>query len=308
MNRMEVIESIVEEINNISDNMKSEIVVASVLEAGIAPKSIQIENQGNFVRPYSKDLLEASAIDWYRNEAVLRLKLSRNGIYDLLPEGVSHRQQIMDGGSEEVSTLTGWYKVRKSEEASARKFFRPFEQEFFFHSVRLEQEEHDLLYNSSSVFHGFLAEFWNISGELKPEYEIVLLRIMPFLHEIAGDYEKITACLGRILDVEVSYQVEHRTVHFKSENSVLGKSLLGRNFTAGSCVYAVPYTIFNIGPVTAHQLPDFLPGGDADKFIQKFFKYTVPFESEVVTKIEMDTASSAEDELHYGILGYSTTL
>lgn len=308
MNKLKEIESVVEEVSNISDNIKSEIIVAGILDSGISLKNLEIENQGNFARPYSKDLLEASAIDWYRHEAVLRLRLSRNGIYDLLPEGVTHRQQVMDGASEEVSTLTNWYKVRKSEEASARKFFKPFEQEFFFQSVRLEQEEHEMLYNSSSIFHDFLAEFWNIAGELEPEYEIVLLNLMPFIHEIAGDFDKITACLSRVLGVQISHKVEHRTVHFKSENSIIGKPALGRNFTVGSCVYAVPHTIFTIGPVAEDRLTDFLSGGKADKFIQKFFKYTVPFESEIITKIEMDSSSRRDDEINYGILGYSTTL
>ena len=308
MNKRQEIEDVVEEISKIADNIKSEIIVAGILEAGISPREIQIENQGNFARPYSKDLLEAATIDWYRHETLLRLRLSRNGIYDLLPEGVTHRQQVLDEGSEELSTLTNWYKVRKSEEAAARKFFRPFEQEFFFHSVRLEQEEHDMLYNSSAIFHDFLADFWDIAGELQPEYEIVLLNIMPFLHEIAGDYDKITTCLSRILGVNVSYKVEHRTVHFKSENAVIGKPLLGRNFTLGSCVYAVPYSIFSIGPVAADQLATFLPGGEADKFIQKFFKYTVPFESEVITKILMDPSSRTEDEIQFGVLGYSMTI
>ncbi len=308
MSKLEEIERVAEEIRGISDNIKSEIIVAGILKAGISPKEIQIENQGNFARPYSKDLLEASAIDWYRHETLLRLRLSRNGIYDLLPEAVTHRQQVPDGGSEEVSTLTNWYKVRKSEEAAARKFFRPFEQEFFFHSVRLEQEEHDMLYNSSSIFHDFLADFWNIAGELEPGYEVVLLNIMPFLHEIAGDFDKITTCLSSILGVQVSYRIEHRTVHFKSENAVIGKPRLGRDFTLGSCVYAVPYSIFSVGPVAADQLAAFLPGGEADKFIQKFFKYTVPFESEVITKIVMDPSSRAEDETNLGVLGYSMTL
>lgn len=308
MSNRKNIEELVEEISTISDNIKSEIIVAGILKAGVSPTSLRIENVGNFTRPYSKDLLEAAAIELYRNKSFLRLKLSRDGIYDLLPEGITHSQQVRDEGAEELSTLTNGYKLRKSEEAAARRFFKPFEQEFFLQRVALEQEEHEMLLNSSSIFHDFLAEFWNVSGELDSKYETILLRMMPFIHEIAGDLVKIKACLERILNVKVSYSIEHRTQQFKSDYNKLGGCLLGRNFTVGSCLYAIPYTIFNIGPVPNDHLQEFLPGGKIDKFIQIFFRYTIPFETEIITNILIGKEKRKEKDTHFGILGYSTTI
>lgn len=308
MSNRKNIEELAAEINTIPDNIKSEIIVAGILEAGVSPKSLQIENVGNFTRPYSKDLLETAVVEFLRNKPFLRLKLSRNGIYDLLPEGITHSQQVNDGGAEEISTLTQGYKLRKSEEAAARKFFKPFEQEFFLQRVKLEQEEQELLLNSSSIFHDFLAEFWNISGELDLKYETILLRMMPFIHEIAGDFVKIKICLEKILNVNISYSVEHRTQQFKSDYNKLGKCLLGRNFTVGSCLYAIPYTIFNIGPVPKDQLEEFLPGGKIDKFIQIFFRYTIPFETEIISNILIGKEEKKEKDTDFGVLGYSTTI
>lgn len=307
MHRELMNEELAEEISKICDNIRAEVLVARMLEVGASSDDFHVESVGNFTRPYSKDIIEAAVIDWYKT-SILRIKLSRNGIYDLLPEGVTHTQQIIEGEDEEVSALSKGYRLRKTEEAAARKFFKPFEQEFFMQCVNLELKEHEMLLNSSAIFHSFLRKFWNLPANLLQKYEVIMLRILPFIHEIAGNYEKIQGCLEQILNLPVSFKIEFKTVHFDSETNKLGESQLGRDFTVGSCLYAIPYSIFSIGPIPIEKLQSFLPEGEVEEFLKIFFKYTIPLESELVINLVVDKLVERENEAHFGILGYSTTL
>lgn len=300
-------DELAKEITCISDNIRAEVLVARILETGASSSDIQVESVGNFTRPYSKDIIEAAAIDWYK-KSILRIKLSRNGIYDLLPEGVTHTQQIIEGEDEEVRALSKGYRLRKTEEAACRKFFKPFEQEFFMQCVNLELKEHEMLLNSSAVFHSFLREFWNLPANLLQKYEVILLRILPFIHEIAGNYDKIQTCLKEILNLPVSYEIEFRTINVDSKCNKLGGALLGRTFTVGSCVYGIPYSIFNIGPIPTEQLQSFLPEGEIDEFLKIFFRYTIPLESDLVINLVVDKSVGRDRAFQFGILGYSTTL
>lgn len=295
-------------VGSITDNIKAEVIVAAALEAGVPLQDIVVENAGSFTRPYRKDVLGVVPTEAARGRYALKVQLSRNGLYDLLPEALSHTQHLVESAGEGVSALTNGYKKRKKEEAQARKFFRPLENEFFYQGVCLEQEEQELLYNSSAAFYSFLAEFWDIAGELPGKYEASLLRLLPVIHTIAGDFDGIRACLEALLEVPVYYEIDHRSLQLDAEYNQLGKGRLGQSFTAGCSVHAVPFVTYTLGPVRLHQLLDFLPGGAVDQFLQKFLAYTVPFESEVQTRVLSGRYEKQDDDTSFGILGYSATL
>lgn len=296
------------EIAAVTDNVKAEIIVAALLKAGVSLAELQLENAGTFSRPYRKDVLDASCVEMSDHSHAIKIKISRNGVYDLVPEAISHAQQIDEGASRDVKFLTDSYKQRKKEETAARKFFSPFEQEFLFHGVKLEQEEEELLTNPAAVFFRFLSEFWGISGELNAHYQEVLIRILPFIHSISGNLDRIKDCLQTLLEVPVAYSLDHRTQDVKLEHNKLGRGKLGMDFTLGSCVHAIPYVTFIVGPVAQSKLINFLPGGCINNFIFKFFSYTMPFEAETVLQILAENFAPKEGDNSFGTLGYSASI
>jgi hypothetical protein len=304
MNKSEV-QEIIKEIGIIPGNVKGEVIISGLINAGIDPQEIDVENDGSFSRPYRKDVLKVSYRENENNEHNLNIALSRNGIYDLLPEGFVHKQEP---NSNNTKVLAENYKKRRKEEEAARKFFGPIESEFVNYLVNLEQKEQELLYNPSSTFYDFLANFWMIE-KLPQPYEGILLHLLPYMQTITGDFDLICKCLKELLKVQVSYKIEHRSMPFSTDKeSGMGKAKLGRNFTAGAYLHAIPCIIFFIGPVKSDEIIDYLQGGKIFKFLQKFYNYTVPFEVDVDTRVLSEKFVKSEGEATFGVMGYSSCL
>lgn len=300
--------SLVAEVNGVNENIKAEILVAALEQAIEAGQDLQIEHAGSFARPYSADVLGASAFEVAEGSYSLRVQLSRNGIYDMLPEALCHTQQLTQGGMEGVQHMTEKYRKRKHEEALARKFFRPIENEFFFQAVSLEQEEQVLLYHPSSAFYQFLVQFWGIEGQLPAQYEAALLGLLPNIHAIAGDLDRIAGCLSELLEVPVFHQTEHRTLGLEVTNNKLGKGKLGQSFTVGGCVHAVPFVVFTIGPIALELLPAYLPGGTLDNFVKRFLSFTLPFEADAEIRILSGRFEQTKGDASFGVLGFSASI
>jgi hypothetical protein len=304
MNKEEALE-IINEVKAIPGNVKGEVIVAGLVNAALDPNDIDTTNDGSFKRPFRKDILKMTTVESDYDEHSLNILLSRNGIYDLLPEGFCHKQ---DPTTNSTKVFSEYCKKRKKEEENCRKFFWPIESEYVNQLVKLEQKEQELLYNPSTTFYDFLADFW-MMDKLPQPYEGILLHLLPFMQTIAGDFKLICRCLQELFKVPVEYKMEHRSISFGGDKeSGMGNARLGRNFMAGAFVHALPYVVFVIGPVKSNQLKDFLEGGEINKFLQKFYKYAVPFEVDVETKVLSEKFVRTEGDPTYGVMGYSSCL
>lgn len=297
-----------EEIENLKGNLKSEVIITELIENAVSLNDINVLNIGSFFRPFRHDIEKVSLYDTSDGEFKLHLDLCRNGIYDLLPEGVTHRHDTDSSLKGSNNKISESFKIRKQEETSARKFFQPFENEFFFQTVKLEQIERELLHSPVSSFYKFLTDFWGINLKNK-KYENILVRLMPFMHLLAGNYKLICLCLEEILQTKVTSDLSSHTLSFPSgDSSTMGKAQLGYNFTTGSDVYAIPLVTFTYGPIKPSHLKKYLPGGDIYAFLQDFYSKVVPFEADVETKLIAEDNSLSDKDETFGVMGYSTKL
>ncbi len=304
MNKEEALE-IINEINAIPGNVKGEVIIAGLTNAGLNPDDINTKNDGSFSRPYRKDILKMAAVEDDYDDYKLNIVLSRNGVYDLLPEGFCHKQEP---ATSNTKVFSDYYKKRKKEEEIARKFFSPIEGELVNQLVTLEQKEQELLYNPSSTFYDFLADFWMIDNLPQP-YESILLHLLPYVQTIAGNFKLICKCMQELFKVPVDYKMEHRSLSFADNKETgMGQAKLGRNFMAGAFAHALPCVVISIGPVKSNQLSDFLEGGKIHQFLQKFYSYTVPFDVDVETKLISEKFVKAEGDATFGVMGYSSSL
>ena len=205
---------IIGEIESITQNIKAEIIVAHLLNLGLSIKDTTIHNEGSFTRPYRKDILKISAIEYSFDNFELHFSLTRNGIYDLLPEGVSHSQDSVSA-VRNAKTFAADCLRRKKETEEARKFFKPIENAIFHQLVKLEQKEEELLIHDKTSFYEFMIAFWKVKRMPQP-YEGFLVRLMPHMHSFAGNFPLLCICLEKILKIPVKYTIQQRTLSVPS--------------------------------------------------------------------------------------------
>src|ERR1039457_2548459 len=144
---MNDLEQVVNSVNRLLNDIRAEAVAADIIEKGMNPADIVIINDGSFRRNFSRDINYGEVINLDNGQQVLGLHITRDGLYDSLPEGVFHEQSIEPLTSgHDMAKLS---KSQKTEEKYARKFLLPFENEIFYHRIQLEIEEKNLLYRFS---------------------------------------------------------------------------------------------------------------------------------------------------------------
>ena len=288
-------------INKLGIDIRAEVVIAELLENGFSADEIQAYFEGAFRRPSRKDIVSAQEDRGENSKSTLEIHLSRNGLYDSLPEAIFHQP------TDESSTQSGFsttYKKRKQEETNARKFFQPFENEFLHHRVEIERKERDSLNKISTLFDDFLIAFWKIDRDLSPQLLMKLLRLLPFAHRIAGNLNLVTKNLSTILNEQVDYTLSYDTVDAGISKKGLGNARLGQDLIIGGVTALIPKVTIQIGPINPDQVSDYLEGGDINKFLEVFYNYFLPMEMEHETKIKSTKKlSSAQNE--YGRLGYT---
>jgi hypothetical protein len=276
----ESIKIIFDELTPIYQDLKAEILIAEIQEkTDLLEDDFLIKNRSTFSRSYRRDIISVKNNvdkDW------LTLNLSRNGLYDHLPEGLFHSRK-----SSKATSYAAYRTKQKKQEKDARLFFAPIENEFFQQKLNIEKNERKLLYNFSNLKDDFLLDFWNIDCEMPKEFALKLIKILPFSHKIAGDYELTRLSLEKILGVNVKFTRKLRnTLKVKRNRKKQKEHQLGIDMVLNSPDKEIfyPYIEAEIGPIHETKIARYLTKDGILKFIEKFYDYFVPLEMEVDTK------------------------
>ena len=314
---MEKLAEIADLINGIGEDIRAEVIAVNLLDEGTDPESIVIVNKGQFKRGYGKDVLFAETLKLGDYRKVLALYLSRDGLYDGLPEGLFHSFlfESMDSGKE----MAHESRKLKKEEETARKFFWPLEQELFHHRLLLELEERKLLQKlSNKQYQDIFEKFWKIDPGLPAELVSYLILLLPFACMIVGDYALTAACLSDILKEEVRCRVfsalntfsienDHRPV----SNNHLGNCSLGGDLICGDHYAELcPAIEFTIGPLVNSKVDDYIGNGVRVNFLRCFFSYFVPAGFDCTFRIERPVVFhfTLEQGQKSPVMGYNTVI
>jgi hypothetical protein len=280
-------------INRLLNDIRAEVVAADLIENDVNPADIVILPDGSFRRNYSRDINFAEVTKLENGQQVLGIHITRDGIYDGLPEAVFHDQSgdpLISG--HEMAKLS---KKQKLEEKEARLFFLPLENEIFFHRIQLELEERKLLYRfSENLFDDIYPQFWNLDRSLPKKLVSRFVLILHMTNKILGNIELTAQCLETILEEEVKITI---TRHNRKENDLidipgkknagLGYFLLGENFICGNYISDYdPVMEFIIGPLKNSSIEDYLEKGSYSAFLSCFYSFFVPVELDAVTIIK----------------------
>jgi hypothetical protein len=300
------------EIENIPYDIRAEVVSNELLESKLVVQDeISISNHGQFSRAYRTDILGAGIQDDnYDKQEYLNIRLSRDSIYDALPEGFVH-SLTENNTDKSVNQMIKEHKHQKKQEAEARVFFTPFENEIFHYRTKIESVERNFLYklNGSKPL-DFFYDFWGLS----PIYPEILvskfIQLLPYTYQIVGDIELACQCLSSIIEEKVTFKTtSSKEYSDEGEQIKLGENRLGVDFITGKDYmdYSMNLTI-EIGPITNKPYQQYLKNGEIEIFIDCFCEHFFPMEVEVKTVLLINKETEEFNFSKQPVLGYTTRI
>lgn len=288
---------------NIALKLRAEVVVAALVEKEVPFDSIRYEAKGSFKKNYSNDIEKIEV----QSASNVLLSVNRDGLYDRLPEGLFHQTRMQKNST--LTDMVAEHKRYKSEEKSARKFFRPIEQELFRYSVLIEQEERRLTNNLfDATMLQLFQEFWMIDSELPKEPSTMLIRLMPWVATIKGNPELTKKALSLILNKPVDF--EEKLIQHKIETkqaSILGNNALGMDSVLGQDVtISVWNWVFKIKGIPADDMYAYTSQKPYAQLLKKFEEIFIPLEVDVLFDYEVSTTAPSKNISF--VLGYSFTI
>lgn len=301
--KLDELEHIVDELNAIFQNLKAETIVAELKKnSTISNNDFKVNHLSNFRRSHRRDITKVSLSEDHKIE----FNLSRNGLYDYLPESVFH----YPSSDKNIASFQQLRYTYKQEEKDARHFFSPLENEFFLQRLNIEFKEQELLSEFLNLDDQFLINFWDVDATIPRKYLVKLLRLIPFSYKIAGDLELTRICLEHIIDEKVTFRKDYSNKDLiVSEEQIT--NVLGFNFTLHSNKSQFSYPILDIiiGPIEINKLEYYIHKEGLNKFLNVFYEYFIPLEFNLNTKFEVSSESGITlNEEQQPVLGFSTQL
>jgi hypothetical protein len=280
---MKAAKNIAASIKSDLSDIRAEVVIADIIDRGIDLEKIFVIPKGLFNRNYSKDILDVH-VDMVRN--VIAFHLTRDGLYDVLPKGLFH--PVTRLSNKDAKERKKEFEKQKHEELSARKFFSPFDNEFFQKGVKMEVEMIKLMREPWAAF----KRLFLIDPDIPENYSQRFFRFLPFVNEVKGDIKLTANCLSEIIGEKVSfssYYLNKKITLNNSDNySSSGKPSLGESFICGdNLLESITIWEFSVILESDSNLSDYvdLEYGFGRKLITKYYEYFVPVEVEIETKI-----------------------
>jgi hypothetical protein len=231
-----------------------------------------------------------------------------------LPEGLFYQPASERKLMRNATDMAEDYKLNKRNEQAARRFFMPIENDFFLQRIHLEQEECSLLEGlQCGILNDYFVKFWDLDPSIPKLLLVQLILLLPYVCRITGDLDTTTTCLQKLLNEEV-HITEKLPAHTKSEQVFeLGNMQLGINSMCGNTFFE-PYPVLecSIGPLQNSSVADYIENGRMDAFLKTFYRFFMPAEAEVITKVEIQQQKKKmflkTPEHEEPVLGYSSFL
>ena len=299
-------------------DFKAEVTAAEIAALGIPVENIILLMMGAMKRSPRKDVLSVEEeLSAFTHKEYYVVKTPREGIYDMLPEGLFHRLSAHRTANT-VSEIAASIRKRKEEEQHARRFFIPFESainhlrvEMAFYENRFDQRtNYDDL---ASVFSGY----WEIFKYLDARQTDIILHLIPILHDVRDNHPVIETIMNEVFLLPVRLTLRQQAV-MRQETplfSMLGDSTLGADLTTGNEWFnnGEDEILISIGPVTNAVFEDFRQGGNRHRILELLTDYLLPVHLDIVTAFNLQqedrfTQFAAGNQHLNSVLGVDTYL
>ena len=284
--------------NDLNTDYKAITKAAELIENGdFEPDQISILPVGARQSAFAKDLIGHSFYysDSKRKEC-LNIEVNREGLYDMLPEGLFHLPPTGSAGFSEEEMIND-VKNRRAEEKNARKFFMPFESELNYLRTILELYENRLDKRTSynDLTRIFCTE-WKEFQLLDNEQGIIWMHLLPLIHARRNDLVFLGEVLTLLFKIPVMAQltaeIGRQAPIAENMQFRLGEGGLGIDMIIGSSFISDEEEIvISIGPADTDQLIDFMPGTANAYIVDLAVSYLLPVESEVKIALVADAVN-----------------
>ncbi len=303
------------EANLLGTDFRSEVVAANLIQQGYDPEKIMIIRQGAAKRGFSKDI-EKTSLEYSQEDLSdkLVIKTNKECIYDILPEGIFHQPKAKRG-TKDKEDIIDEIKRQRQEEFFARKFFQPFEVELDnllvdFNLFETQYDKRTLHANFIKIF----TPYWPVLKVLGREQAVLLLYIIPLVHQIRNKFKDIEEAMSLIL--ETSVQIKQLKLEQKNSSNLfesclrekrLGVDLvLGNTFDDGQLDLKVI-----IGPLSVEKMEFYLKDPNGIAILNMLYKLFFPAALFVIQEFRLnpkdaDFILSGENKNSY--LGINTFL
>ncbi|AYW36340.1 MULTISPECIES: type VI secretion system baseplate subunit TssG [Capnocytophaga] len=310
---MDRLEQIALEINRFKYDIRAEVLLNNLLQSGeITSKEYVVNHQGQSARSYRFDVLGAQVVDFnYDASQFLEINLSRDSLYDLLPESITHNIKNEKQGKS-VETMIQEYKIRKRQEKAARQFFSPFENEFFNMGVAVESFESATFKElNSDEAPKLLYQLWDIPTYFPKYLASKFIKLLPYTYKIVGNISLASTILSELLGESVQIKDNEFEQYAELNQGVrLGNGIrLGVDLIIGEDYEDyTKHLVLEIGPIKKTSFSEFILNGKILEFIKMYCEYFFPLEVETQVEIIL-----SEQERYFQIkeeqptfLGYNT--
>jgi hypothetical protein len=295
MTRKDAIEIFFNELSANLHDIKAETLANQALQNNVHPDDFVVLSDGRFYREYRNDLYAIDRIDDSWIYQLLQLRLSRSGLYDLVPEGLFHQPYNSDKANSSAAEMAALSRLDRKKEMAARKFFQPVENSFFRQRVLIEQEEENLLAGmDSGLLNDYFFSFWEFPEGLNRRSAMLLVLLLPYAHVITGNLGLMQDCLEILLQEKVTIALVPAGDCVAPGNaSSMGMGELGNDLVCGQ-TFAEDYPCleYTIGPLQHSKPVDYCTGGDNDLLLQVFNNYFAPAEADIIINVEVDRTRS----------------
>ncbi|THU38475.1 hypothetical protein FAM09_17565 [Niastella caeni] len=310
MQRKDAIEIFFNKLSGYLYDIKAETLANQALQHNLHPDDFVVLPDGRFYREYRTDVYAVNKIEDSRLHQLLQLRLSRSGLYDLVPEGLFHQAYNGAKANSSAAEMAAQSRIDRKKEVAARKFFQPVEHSFFRQRVLLEQEEENLLAGmDNGLLNDYFFTFWEFPEALNRTSAMLLVLLLPYAHAIAGNLALMQDCLEILLQEKVTISlIPAEACQAPGNACSLGMGELGNDLVCGQTFTEdYPCLQYNIGPLQNSKPVDYCTGGDNDLLLQVFNNYFAPAEADIIINVEIDRARAlvelSADESP--ILGYA---
>lgn len=306
--------------NRLPFDIKAEVFAYLLSKThGLSVEQVLFEPTNFFQRRGRKDILDVAEDFSYKlGKKTIRLQVSREGFFDVLPEDLFiHSEENYDNAVDYANNL-------QEQELAARKFLLPFEQLFYWLGLENEEREFKAEDQLEQWWLGLL--FQEEEGQdsmnsflssdlLNQDQKAAITKLIPQLSDIVGRWTLIEQWLSLLLNTEVSIQhIPPPEYAFPEElQRRLGDGVLGQDLVIGGAFSdGVEIIEVTIEQLTPENLGSYLEGGEKRNLLEKillplFMPVEIPYQIETNLSIQSQEFQLGE-RFDSSILGYTSTL
>lgn len=286
------IENSLSSINSLDTDYLAEVVAATLIEEGVSPDNIQIARLGSARMKVGKDI-EKVRMEYSPDDEIndcLRIYVNREGLYDVLPEGVFFLGiDLLE--STDIKKVVHQVRQYRKEEMAIRRFFSVFEDEIDRTLVQMQLLERRV--DRKNVYPDFtnvFTAYWPVIRQLSLEQATLFMRIIPIIHKIRGNRRKITKALSLILGLPVT--LSHVLSSRKCAGiPAFGQARLGESLVIGSEFRSGGYdTCITVHNIPRNRISEFLDNGKSRCILLELIDMLFAADTEV--KIKLDVVST----------------